>query len=509
MQELHLPWMELSILIPIIGSVVVTRLENSATARIVSLVACGLTLACATGEWIDFSRLQTFEAHDHWDVIGWIFHHDVFVIDELNAPLLPLAALLCLLTALSTLRTKANRFSFNAMLVSEAVLIATLSCRNAWVIIGLLLAATIPVWMELRSRQRCTRVFTIHMTVFAALLVVGQVLVEFGAVFVGGALLTVAALLRTGIVPLHCWMTDLFEKATFGTALLFVAPMTGAYAVMRLVLPIAPDWALQSIAVVSLITAVYAGCMALVQHEARRFFCYLLLSQSSLVLVGLELATPIGLTGALCVWISVGLSLGGFGLTLRSVEARVGRISMLEFHGLYEHMPTLAALFLLTGLASIGFPGTIGFIGIELLVESAVDVYPWIGMAVVVAAALNGIAILQAYFRIFTGHRHLATFSLRARRSEKIAVLVLSTLIIFGGLYPQWSVASRYHAAIELIRHRKAASSPDSDFHSTDDPGSSHAMIAPPVSLPTSSTEKPQIQAIAVSTAQDPIGDRK
>ena len=67
-------------------------------------------------------------------------------------------------------------------------------------------------------------------------------------------------------------MTDLFEKATFGTALLFVAPMTGAYAVMRLVFPIAPDWALQSIAIVSLVTAVYAGCMTLVQHEARRFF---------------------------------------------------------------------------------------------------------------------------------------------------------------------------------------------------------------------------------------------
>ena len=105
-------------------------------------------------------------------------------------------------------------------------------------------------------------------------------------------------------------MTDLFEKATFGTALLFVTPITGAYAVMRLVLPIAPDWALQSIAIVSLITAVYAAAMALVQHEARRFFCYLFLSNSSLVLVGLELVTPVGLTGALCVWLSVGIVAG-------------------------------------------------------------------------------------------------------------------------------------------------------------------------------------------------------
>jgi len=268
-------------------------------------------------------------------------------------------------------------------------------------------------------------------------------------------LLTLAVVLRSGIVPLHCWMTDLFEKSSFGTALLFVAPMTGVYAVMRLLLPIATDWALQSIAIVSITTAIYAGGMALVQHEARRFFCYLFLSHSSLVLVGLELATPIGLTGALCVWLSVGLAQGGFGLTLRSVEARVGRISMDEYHGLYEQMPTLAAFFLLTGLASIGFPGMVGFIGAELLVEGAVGVHPFIGIAVVVAAALNSIAILHAYFRIFTGRRHLASFSLQARPSEKIAVLVLAALIIGGGLYPQWGVDSRYHAAIELIRHRR------------------------------------------------------
>lgn len=355
-----------------------------------------------------------------------------------------------------------NRFSFGWTLVSEAILLATLSCRESWVIISLLSAATIPPWLELRSRGHSTRVFTVHMVVFMGLLVVGQLILDQAPAhaslsLIAGALLTVAALLRSGIVPLHCWMTDLFEKATFGTAVLFVTPMTGAYAVMRLVLPIAPDWALRSIAIVSLITAVYAGGMALVQHDARRFFCYLFLSHSSLVLVGLELVTPIGLTGALCVWLSVGLSLAGFGLTLRSIESRIGRISMVKYHGLYEHTPTLAALFLLTGLASIGFPGTVGFIGTELLVEGAVAVYPWVGMAVVVAAALNGIAVLQAYFRVFTGTQHTASVSLRARPSERLAVMVLTLLILGGGLFPQPGVSSRYHAASTLIRLRQNA----------------------------------------------------
>jgi NADH-quinone oxidoreductase subunit M len=394
-----------------------------------------------------------------------VFRKDVFVVDELSAPLLPLTALLYLMTALSTLKTKVNRFSFGWTLFSEAILLATFSCREGWALVGLLALGTLPPWVELRYRRReATGVYTLHMGVFVALLVIGWWLVPDSAksqsstvgtvTIIGGAMLTAAALLRSGIAPLHCWMTDLFERGTFGTALLFVAPMPGAYAVMRLVLPIAPSWALQSIAIVSLITSVYAAAMALSETNARRFFCYLFLSHSSLVLVGMELVTPIGLTGALCVWLAVGLSLGGFGLTMRSIEARVGHVSLSEFHGLYEHTPTLAALFLLTGLASIGFPGTVGFIGIELLVEGAVGVYPLIGMAVVIAAALNGIAILHAYFRVFTGTQFPISISFQAKLPERIAVLILTALILGGGLYPQPGVASRYHAATKLMELR-------------------------------------------------------
>jgi NADH-quinone oxidoreductase subunit M len=292
------------------------------------------------------------------------------------------------------------------------------------------------------------------------LLVIGWSLVDFTgtqprASLLSASLLTLAVLLRAGACPLHPWMADLFEHATLGTALLFVAPMTGAYAVMHLVFPVAPAWAMQSIAVLSLTTAVYAAGMATIQTDARRFFCYLFLSHSSLVLSGLEIVTTIGLTGALCVWISVGLSLGGFGLTLRSMESRIGRITLNRYHGMYEHTPTLAGLFLLTGLASIGFPGTIGFIGMELLVEGAVDVYPLVGLAVVVAAALNSVAILRAYFRIFTGRKFETSVMLRSRPSERFAVTVLTILVLGGGLWPQPGVASRHHAADELMKLRR------------------------------------------------------
>src|SRR5262249_50234126 len=156
--------------------------------------------------------------------------------------------------------------------------------------------------------------------------------------------------------------------------------LTGVYLAVRLVLPIAPDWLLQSIGLFSLATAVYAAGMAVVQREARRFFAYLFLSHASLGLVGLELHTTTSLTGALALWVSVALALSGFGLTLRALEARFGRLSLADFHGLYEQSPMLAVCFLLTGLASVGFPGTLGFVATELLVDGAVEVNLYVGV---------------------------------------------------------------------------------------------------------------------------------
>jgi NADH-quinone oxidoreductase subunit M len=267
------------------------------------------------------------------------------------------------------------------------------------------------------NRNRPTRVYILHMALFVGLLVSGWAVLEAqeraGAVSAWAAVpLLLAVLIRCGVVPVHCWLTDWFEHASFGNAILFVTPLSGVYAAVRLVLPVAPEWLLHGMGLMSLATAVYSAGMATIQREARRFYAYLFLSHASLVLVGLELVTSTSstsLTGALALWFSIMLALTGFGLTLRALEARFGRLSLAEFHGLYESAPALAVCFLVTGLASIGFPGTLGFVAADLLVDGAVEADLYIGIAVVAAAALNGIAVLRAYLLLFTGARHAST----------------------------------------------------------------------------------------------------
>lgn len=453
-------WPDLILMLPLCGSLWVWSSRDPDEARRHALIMCGSTLFCAIAAWLQFVMSDGAVSVEQLSILSRLFGVEFFGIDALNAPLLPLVSLLYLLIVLGTLGAKVAHVSFGRMLLSEAILLATLTCVHSQGIIVLLAVGTVPPWIELRTLHKPTRIYLCHTALFWVLLVTSQALTTFGIVSQTSMLpivfLTVAILLRSGIVPMHCWFTDLFEHASLGTAMLFAMPMVGAYAAVRLVLPTAPDWLLQGFAVLSLATAVYAAGMALVQREARRLFCYLFLSNSSLVFVGLETATPLSLTGALCAWLSVALSLTGFGLTLRSVESRIGRISLDTFHGLYEHMPSLAVLFLITGLASIGFPGTAGFVGTELLVEGAVRVSPLIGIAIVTTAALNGLAVLHGYFRVFTGTRRNVSIELRGRPAEQIAVLILVTLILGGGLFPQPGVVSRYDFAVQTAKARRA-----------------------------------------------------
>jgi NADH-quinone oxidoreductase subunit M len=455
MNLLSLPWLELSVSVPLVGGLCVGWVRSPTAALRWCLTFASATLICTVLVLVG----QTVESPtDPWQVQERMFGQRLLEVDRLSAPLLPLVALLHLLTALATARTKMARFSFAWMLGGESVRLATFGCKASWLLIGLLIAGAGLTFLELLRRNKPTRVYVLHMALFILCLAGGWAWIDpadpGGSATVASVLLFAAVLIRSGTIPVHTWITDLFEHASFGTALLSTTPITGAYLAVRLVLPVAPDWVLHGITIVSLATACYAAGMAAVQTQARRFFAFLFLSHTSLVLVGMELHTPISLTGALFLWLSVALSLSGLGLTLRALEARFGRLTLSRFSGLYEHSPALAVCFLLTGLGSVGFPGTQGFVGTELLVDGVVGASPVIGVTMVLAAAVNGIAVVRAYFLLFTGGRHVSSVSLAITGRERFAVLLLAALILGGGLFPQPGVVSRYEAAVEVLQYR-------------------------------------------------------
>ena len=120
-------------------------------------------------------------------------------------------------------------------------------------------------------------------------------------------------------------------------------------------------------------------------------------------------------------------------------------------------MPLLGISFLAMGLACTGFPGTLGFVGAELLVNGAVEAFPIMGFAVVLASALTGMAVLRMYFSLFCGRADAADSGLRfgLRRREAWTFVALVIALIYFGIAPRPLVDSRFAASEAILRMRR------------------------------------------------------
>jgi NADH-quinone oxidoreductase subunit M len=225
-----------------------------------------------------------------------------------------------------------------------------------------------------------------------------------------------------------------FEKASVGLSLLYTVPQLGALALLSETVDI-PEVGVDILVILSLATAVLGGGQAILQTQSRRTLGYLILSGSGVVLAGI-VAGHDARAGALILWMFSGIAVSGMGLTLWVIEKRKGTLLLSPFNGLYDRMPYLAVIFVLFGLGCSGFPGTPGYVGVELLLEGLGYRYPTLSLLLFVAIALSGIAIVRAYFGIFCGKRLPEANHYRVQRHEIIGFTLLVIPLLLAGFFP-------------------------------------------------------------------------
>jgi len=387
-------------------------------------------------------------------------------VDPLSSVLLPLAAGLWLLTVAVTPRAALDRGGLRRTALATLVTTASFLTESALVLLLLSIAS---VWTFLsaiadpahRYQRRIVAAYLGASTLIFAVgvgLIIGPAAQGTTLEAAGLWLIVIAALMRKGIVPFHAWVPEVFDHGRLGPAILFSAPQLGAYMTVVLIVPRASPGMLRLIAILALVTAVYGAALALVQTSARRACGYLFMSQSALVMAGLDCTSVTALAGGLLVWLSAGLAFAGLARSVLVLEARRGRLDLTTYHGGYERTPVLAISFLTMGLACTGFPGTLGFVGQELLVNGAVDAFPVMGFAVVAASALTGLAVLRMYFSLFCGRSDRLThsglrFELTRREAWTFVALVIA--LVGFGVAPRPLVDSRFIASDDILRQRR------------------------------------------------------
>jgi NADH-quinone oxidoreductase subunit M len=387
-------------------------------------------------------------------------------VDTLSAALVPFAAGLWLLTVGVTPRAGLDRGGVRRTAIATLITLLSFLTESAVVLLLLSLAS---VWIFLSAladpaHRHQRRVAAAYLGVSTLLFAAGVALLvspgtrDTGFEWVGMWLVVISALIRKGIVPFHAWVPEVFDRGRLGPAILFNAPQLGAYITVVLIVPRASPEMLRVIAILALGTAVYGAALALVQTSARRACGYLFVSQSALVMAGLDCTSASALAGGLLVWLSAGLAFGGLARCVLVLEARRGRLDLTRYHGGYQRMPLLAISFLAMGLACTGFPGTIGFVGQELLVDGAVDAFPVMGFAVVLASTLTGLAVLRMYFSLFCGRADApaqAGLRLGLRPREAWTFVALVIVLVGLGVVPRPLVDSRLAASEQILRQRQ------------------------------------------------------
>lgn len=324
------------------------------------------------------------------------------------------------------------------MLLLLAIAMGFVSTHQPAVLAALWAGSPIVAWRELRSRPESIGVARL-MAVYHGLSAV-SFLVAVTTGFPGHAIwpcaLALAAIgLREAVIPGHSWFVRFVETAPMGLVVAFVGPQLGVYAHVELLHSGVPEALGAAVGAFGALTAIVAALLGIAQTSLRRSLAYLMMSQTGLAAFGLQNSSEVAFAGSLLLWQVLALATSGLAMTVSALEGRRGGLDLSRFTGCFSRTPRMAAGFLTMGLASVGFPMTLGFVAEDLLVQGSVGATPTFALVLILATAINGINVMRCFFRLFSGQRtHSGEVDLTTR--EAWALSVILAMLLLGGLAP-------------------------------------------------------------------------
>jgi NADH-quinone oxidoreductase subunit M len=243
--------------------------------------------------------------------------------------------------------------------------------------------------------------------------------------------------------PVHTWLPDAHVEApTAGSVILAgVLLKMGAYGFLRFSVPMLPQAsALFQPLMFSLgvVAVMYTSLVALAQQDMKKLIAYSSVAHMGVVVIGIFTFNQQGIDGALFQMLSHGVVSAALFLCVGVVYDRIHTRDIARYGGLSDRMPAYALVFMLFTMASIGLPGTAGFVGEFLVLVGAFRVNLWLALLGSAGMVLGAAYMLYLYRRVMFGRITRADLKaildLSPREMAVFAPLVLLTL--WMGVYP-------------------------------------------------------------------------
>jgi NADH-quinone oxidoreductase subunit M len=257
--------------------------------------------------------------------------------------------------------------------------------------------------------------------------------------------------------PVHTWLPDAHVEApTAGSVILAgVLLKMGGYGFLRFSLPMLPEATMEFMPLVfwlSVIAIIYTSLVALVQEDMKKLIAYSSVAHMGFVTLGIFTLTTQGIEGAIFQMLSHGLISAALFLCVGVVYDRLHTREISRYGGIVKNMPRYATVFMIFMLASVGLPGTSGFVGEFLSLLGAFQVDTIVAAAAATGLILGAAYMLMLYRRMMFGEaKNKDAAAMHDMNPRELWILLpLVALVLYLGVVPN-AVLDKISPSVEKL----------------------------------------------------------
>jgi len=231
------------------------------------------------------------------------------------------------------------------------------------------------------------------------------------AIMAAVALIVIGLSIKMALFPLHIWLPDAHSYAPPAIAAILASVQieVAAYALVRMMLDVFQPYYLCNMLSINSVIAwagaagiLFGSALAIPQRDFKRMLAYSTVGQVGYIALGIGLASPLGLIGALLHILNHAFMKSCLFLVAGGIRYQTGLREIPWFAGLGRRMPLTMAAFVVAALSMIGIPPTAGFFSKWYLILGSVDSGNWVFVTVIlVSSLLNAVYFFGVIERVY------------------------------------------------------------------------------------------------------------
>jgi len=244
--------------------------------------------------------------------------------------------------------------------------------------------------------------------------------------------------------PVHTWLPDAHVEAPTAGSVILAAILLkmGGYGFLRFsigMFPIASEYFTPLIFVLSVIAIIYTSLVALMQDDMKKLIAYSSVAHMGFVTLGIFTFNKQGIEGSIIQMFSHGLISAALFLCVGVLYDRTHSRLINYFGGVVHILPKYSFIFMIFVLATLGLPGTSGFVGEFLVLVGAFKVNFLVAILASLGVVLAAAYILWLYKRVIFGKLEKNELKqIKDLNKSELAILFsLGILVILFGFYPE------------------------------------------------------------------------